>query len=412
MKSNLHQLRVPLLAATATWLFLIASLAPANATFALCASMFVITWALFILIPLSGDGSDLLANSLGATALGTAAVAGLLTVHRAGLLNLWTGGLAIAAGWAATGASALWYYQRLVLVPAGVMHTYTGPLRRRSVRGYSKIAPPAWFLERLQAIIPLRRLKVDVAVLEVGTRQGAAPGQAPRRINDTGPPRLERRPGIWNIHRIELAIEIAINPNSWRDLLVVPLDDLVAEQRAIYGGPGRNPWHEPRFWASIAKAYTHELAEELTRDVVHSTGWTALTIWQHKAQLAELIFGQLEAETRNYGIVIHRLEIIDVVIDEPLALRRSRDLELISQAWQQQQAMLLETFQESLERLGLQLGTEEISRLMQVHIHDLVSHLRRYGHLDQIVEELVTGASGPRRPYRETVERQPFRKAA
>jgi len=412
MRSNLYQIRAVLLYATLFWLALLAAVAPSLFTAAFVVLAIGIAVTLFMLIPASGEDSAFFAHTLAIVCLGVAATTALVIVARAGPLALWLAPVTIAASWAATAAAAFWHYNRLITIPTGIMHVYTSLLGSRVVRGYAKIVRPNPQFVRLQATVPTRRFKVDVDVFEIGTRPGASPGRVPRRSEDRGPPPLERRPGIWNIYRIQVAIELALSPGSWRSVLSIPSEDLIVEQRATHGGQGRNPWHEPRFWSGIAKSYIQELADELTRQIIHETGWSALTVWQRKGQLANLISEQLALQTEGYGIIIHTLDVIDIAIDEPNALRRTRDMELMSETWQHQQAMLLETFQLSLGRLGLQLNAEEIGQLTRVHLWDLVSHMKRFGHLDHIVAELVAGPTDVQHRSPPGESRPPFRKAA
>lgn len=395
MHTNLYQIRRAFLIGTCFWLALAVVAIPEPVVIAVTAVVAVIAVMLYSLIPSNGANSTLPASLLALVCMVAAPTGALLLIQRLDLLTGWTWPLAIVASWAITAAGVLRFYNRLVTIPPGMLHVYTGPIRIRSIPGYAKIARPNPLFERLQAVVPTRRLKLDLELAEIGTRQGSRPGRAPRRIVDTGPPEYDHQTGIWNIYRLDLAIELALSPEHWRAVNRIPCDELINQLRAEYGGRGHNPWHEARYWTGLAKGYVGEIAEELTRELIHDTGWSPLDVWQRKDELARLILERLRHEADNYGIIIHSVDIVQVAVDEPEALRRTRDLELMGETWQRQQGLVLETFQTSLQRLGLQLTPAEIEHLTRVHLWDLVSHLQHYGHLDFIVDDLVAGLRFP-----------------
>lgn len=395
MHTNLHQIRRPLLIGTLLWLAMAVMLTPDTLVVTAALIVAVAALLLYRLIAPNGERATLPAAILALVCFMAAATSALLILDQLALLTGWSWPLAVAASWGITLAGTLWAYNRLILVPSGMLHVYTGPIRTRTIHGYAKIPRPNPLFEHLQAVVPTRLLKLDLEITEIGTRHGSRPGRAPRHIVDTGPPASEQQTGIWNIYCLELAIELSLSPERWRTVNSIPCDELIHQLRTEYGGRGRNSWHEPRYWIGLAKGYIGEIAEELTRELVQDTGWSALSVRQRKNELAHMIRERLAPAADAYGIIIHTVDIVQVAVDEPVALRRTRDLELMGEAWQRQQGLVLETFQASLQRLGLQLTAAEVEHLTRVHLWDLVSHLQHYGHLDFIVSDLFGGMGFP-----------------
>lgn len=399
MQNNLFQIRDAFFRSTVCWMFLTALLLwrPEIAGGALIAIL--VAWVLYRAIPANGNGAAGFANALAIWAYLTAAAAALLVADHLGLAEGWFWqAVAIGSAWALTGAYGLRSYNKLVTVPPGVMHVYTSLLGIRRVTGYAKIAPHVKLVERLQAVVPIALRRLDVDVTEIGTFQSVSSGVSTSGSDDRAPP--GSRTNIHNIHRVQIGIEFTIDPSRFYSLLTIPRDDIVSQQRDEWGGNGQTEWHDPRFWAGLARGYLGELADELTRVVIHEMGWSAEVVWHRKDELGERLFEQLQDHGAMYGILVRDVNITNVVVDEPSALRRSRDLELVSETWQGQQARGLETFHETLESLGLKLTRHEIEALTRMQLLDMVRHLERYGNLDRLSEDLAieVGGHGPNGP--------------
>lgn len=410
MRSNLYQSRDAFLYTSILWLALAAAAAQN-----LYASAFAFIFALIaiMLYFLAAPGelqSTAAAYLLGLGALAAGAIAALVGVSRLGVLNGITGAAAVLASWLLTVAAALWFYNRLIIVPNGVLHVYTGFIGSWTVKGYAKIAPPPAILGRLRATVPVKQLKLNLDVAEIGTLQKAAPNLIARRVGDTGPPDDDGRAGISNIHRMRMSIICSIQPERWRELLRIPCDGLVSRLRTQHGG--RGAWLSQEYWSDIVRGYVEEVADEQTRRVVYESGLSTLNIWQHQDAIADRIFERLVVDAEPYGISINFLDIVEVAVDEPGALRRTRDMALLGGAWQQQQSQLLETFHASLRRLGLQLSAKEIEQITRTHLRELMRDLQHYGHLDYIVSELVADSNLPPTNGSPSGGRPPFRKVA
>lgn len=393
MRNNLFQIRDAFFRSTVFWMFLSALLIRRPEFTGGALGVTAIAWLLYRAIPANGNGATVIANVLAVWAYLAATGATLLLTNYFGLPQNWVwSSITVAIAWALTSAYGLKLYNNLVTVPPGVMHVYTSLFGARRVTGYAKIAPHFKLVERLQAVVPTAPRRLDVDVTEIGTLQSRTSNGSNRRIDDRGPP--GGRIVIHNIHRIQIGIEFTIDPRRFYSLLTIPRDDVISQQRSEWGGVGRKEWHNPRFWTGIARNYLSELIDELVRAVIHARGWSALVVWQYKDDLAEQVFEQLKEHGAKYGIVVHDVSVTNVVVDEPNALRRSRDLELVSETWQGQQARSLETFHETLESLGLKLTRQEIEALTRVHLLDMVRHLERYGNLDFLAGELASEVGG------------------
>ncbi len=391
MRTNLYQVRRALLTGTILWLGLavLSTLTPTS--FAAALALLAVAVLLYTLIDPSGEQAAVPVILLALVCFGSAAVSIVLLLHRLEWLNEWSWLPAIGAGWALTLAGVLRHYDRLITVSTGLQHIYIGPIRSRTVQGYRRIPPPFPLFERLLAVVPTRRLKLDFALDDVGTCPDPAPVPDAWRFNGVDPPSPPEHAAIRNLHRVDLAIEFCIDPDYWWMVNQIPCDTLVNQLRSEYGAQGRNAWHDPRYWSDLARGYVQEIAEELTRKLVHDSDWSALEVWRRKDELAGRLFENLREQAAVYGVLLHSVDIVDVVVDQPEVVRRARTIELMGATWQREQALVLKTFHETLQRLGLRLTPEDIEHLCRVHLWDLVSHLQRYGHLDFIVQDLVNG---------------------
>lgn len=393
MRNNLFQIRDAFFRSTAFWMFLTALLLRRPEVAGGALSVTAGAWLLYRAIPANGNGATGFANALAVWAYLAAAGAALLLANNFGLPQEWVWwAITVSIAWALTSAYGLRLYNNLVTVPPGVMHVYTSLLGARRVTGYAKIAPHFKLIERLQAVVPTALRRLDVDVTEIGTLQSTTSSGSTRRITERGPP--GGRTAIHNIHRIQIGIDFAIDPKRFYSLLTIPRDDVISQQRTEWGSAGRREWHNPSFWTGIARGYLSELIDELVRAVIHERGWSALVVWQYKDELAERVFEQLKEHGVLYGILVRDVSVTNVIVDEPSTLRRSRDLELVSETWQGQQARGLETFHETLESLGLKLTRQDIEALTRVHLLDMVRHLERYGDLDFLAGELAAEVGG------------------
>lgn len=394
MRLTFSPSRDAFLYATLLWLALAAVVAQNIFAFVFVLVFALIAMVLYSFAAPGSPQSTSAAYGLVVGALTASGITALVVVNRLG----WLGDVnpynaaaiafgAVLVSWLLATATAIWFYGRLIAVPDGVMYIYTGFLGPRTVKGFTRFIPPSSRFWPLRAMVPLRQLKLDIDVSEIGTLQRTTPRRLPRYHGTNGPPKRDGEAGIDNIHRLELSAVCAIEPDHWRNLLKIPSDGLVGQLQKQYGG--RSAWREQEFWSKIVGAYVKEIAEEQTRRVIYESGWSPLNVWQQQDVIADRIFERLVTEASEYGVQVHSLDIIEVAVDEPGAMRRKRDLTLLSETWQQQQSRLLESFQASLSRLGLQLTPKEIEQITRTHLLDLVRDLQHYGHLDYIVGELV-----------------------
>lgn len=389
MVGNLHQVRRALLGGAIFWLGLaVFSTFSLSTMVAGLALIGVAVW-----LYRSSEEASLSAALLALLTLGVSAIAVVLLLHRLEWLSGWSWLPAVITAWMLTIIGVFRHYRRLITVPLGIQYVYTGLIGRRTVEGYRKIPPPLPFLEHLLAVVPTRRLKLDFSIEEVGVQGDAISESNALSLNGTGPPSMPQSSAIRNLHRLDLAIELSISPDRWWMLNLIPCNDLISQLRVKYGGQGRNVWHDLHYWSDLATGYVQEIAEEQTRKMVHSLRWSALDVMHRRDELAEHLYKHLRNQVEGYGIVIHSVDVINVMIDPVETMRRTREIELLGETWQRQQELLLERFNATLRHLGLNLMPEDIERLCRVHLWDLIGHLQRYGHLNWIVRDLVNGSA-------------------
>lgn len=324
--------------------------------------------------------------------LSVTAAAGAVAAHWAGLREPW---MLTLLSLLTAGSAALWlvlrwsaqtpvYFSEIVY-----MSTIFG---WRSIRGPARYKKPPFWFGKVSARISLKVQKTTLKVCEVAT----ATSEAFRDSAVLGKSSVGTRSD--KLHGVDLALCYTVDAPRWFRLYSIPHVERHMQELAPQYGGRRQAMEQAGFWSDLMERCMREEAAEQLRTLIHKRGWSAGFVSEQRAAVAEALRAALGEEMAKYGMIVQEVELVDVQVDAPEALREARNLalrarghaeevELVGDVLLELQEAFLRRVQRSLRNAGL--STADIAEIVRSQARELGWHLRQHGHLDYFLDDYM-----------------------
>jgi hypothetical protein len=268
----------------------------------------------------------------------------------------------------------------------------------RSIRGPARYKKPPFWFGRVSARISLKVQKTTLKVREVAT----ATAEAFRDSTVLGKSTVGTRSD--KLHGVDLAVCYLVDAPRWYLLYSIPHVERHMNELAPHYGGRRTAMEQAGFWSDLMERCIHEEAAEQLRTLIHKRGWSAGYVSEQRVAVAEALRATLGEDMAKYGIIVQDVELVDVQVDAPEALRDARNLalrarghaeevELVGDVLLELQEAFLRRVQRSLRNAGL--STADIAEIVRSQARELGWHLRQHGHLDYFLDDYMRQRRSP-----------------
>jgi hypothetical protein len=302
----------------------------------------------------------------------------------------------VGAGVATSATAAFWLthqWNRLGFARFNeVVHMYT-IFGRRSIRGPTRFWLLPSILGRITARLSLVAQKTTLTMTEIATSavtlEREVGGVLGKAHHGTRPDK---------VHTITLSVFFCLDPEKWDLLQRIPFFAAYQAEFAAKHGQRHAHREDHSFWNGLMEAWVREETDEYLRMLVHEQGWSPYYLAAQRLDVAHELQAVLASVAQEYGILIKQIEIIDVHVDAPAALREARntalrargraeEAELMGDVILELQEAFLRRVQRSLQSAGL--SNSDIADIVRSQARELVGHMHQYGHLDHFLSEYV-----------------------